>query len=241
MDYIGFMDECGEHNLDNVDPAQPIFCLAGAIMNKEEYAKKIEEINRVKLKYFDHEGVILHSYKIRNWKEEFHILGDEKVRTAFYEDMRPVIAGGYRIICVSLNKAEHKKKHGKEAMNPYDICLGVFMERVRNFLKKESIGSIKLFVESREKRENAELMKAFRDIMGGNHSHSYFFRKRFSKSDMELFIRRKDENIAGLQLADLIVYPYTLYHRDGKGGETYDIASKNILHGSPDQNFKMLP
>lgn len=238
MKYSVFIDECGEHNLETIDSTQPIFCLGGIIMNEDEYHLKVDQINKVKLKYFSHEGVILHSYKIRRCINEFVILRNPEVRKEFYKDMEPVLASGYRILCVSLDKAAYKQKKGKYCLNPYEVCMGFFTERLGYFMNREKIKELELIAEGRGKNEDNQLMTAYKRILDG--SNKKFYHQDFKNLDIRLKFERKTSNLAGLQLADLIAYPYARAHM-GHQNPTYELVQRNILYGAPDYNFKKIP
>lgn len=64
---IMFLDESGDHSLDKIDSSYPMFVLAGCIFDFDYYSNVIEEeANKLKLKYFDKETVILRSYHHSN-------------------------------------------------------------------------------------------------------------------------------------------------------------------------------
>ena len=64
--FLAFFDECGDHSLLKIDPDFPLFVLALVVVERRAYADEIlSPFNRFKLRYFNHEGVNLHSRDIR--------------------------------------------------------------------------------------------------------------------------------------------------------------------------------
>ena len=39
--YIGFLDECGDHTLEVIDKDFPLFVLALAVFERQDYAQKV--------------------------------------------------------------------------------------------------------------------------------------------------------------------------------------------------------
>lgn len=50
--YYLFLDECGDQNLANFDPAFPIFTLCGIIVSQEQLGTLTEQIQLVKSEYW---------------------------------------------------------------------------------------------------------------------------------------------------------------------------------------------
>jgi hypothetical protein len=64
--YLAFFDECGDHSLTKIDPDFPLFVLALVVVERAAYRDEIHTpFNAFKLRYFNHEGVNLHSRDIR--------------------------------------------------------------------------------------------------------------------------------------------------------------------------------
>ena len=64
--FLAFFDECGDHSLDKIDRDFPLFVLALVLVERSVYQNQIlPEFNQFKLRYFNHEGINLHSRDIR--------------------------------------------------------------------------------------------------------------------------------------------------------------------------------
>jgi len=63
---IMFLDESGDHSLDKIDSQYPVFCLAGVIVDEDEYENSISpNLDHIKLKYWKTTNTIFHSRSIR--------------------------------------------------------------------------------------------------------------------------------------------------------------------------------
>jgi hypothetical protein len=79
--YLAFFDECGDHSLTKIDPDFPLFVLALVVVERRAYADEIlSPFNRFKLRYFNHEGVNLHSRDIRVSSGPFLLLRNPVTR-----------------------------------------------------------------------------------------------------------------------------------------------------------------
>ena len=86
-DYIIYVDESGDHSLNNSYADYPVFALAFCIFLKEDYLKAIQTINRVKFEFWGHDLPIFHSSSIRGQTKEFSILKNRSVCENFYSSL----------------------------------------------------------------------------------------------------------------------------------------------------------
>src|SRR6266478_6562439 len=86
--FIAFFDECGDHSLEKIDRDFPLFVLALVVVERAPYRDRVlTEFNRFKLRYFDHEGINLHSRDIRLASGPFSLLLHPNVRPKFMEEL----------------------------------------------------------------------------------------------------------------------------------------------------------
>ena len=86
--FIAFFDECGDHSLTKIDPDFPLFVLAMVVVQREAYQDEIlPKMNAFKLRYWNHEGINLHSRDIRLAQGPFSILLNAQVRTQFMSEI----------------------------------------------------------------------------------------------------------------------------------------------------------
>jgi hypothetical protein len=73
--YLAFFDECGDHSLEKIDRDFPLFVLALVVVERSAYRDQVlPGFNRFKLRYFNHEGINLHSRDIRLATGAFSLL-----------------------------------------------------------------------------------------------------------------------------------------------------------------------
>jgi hypothetical protein len=64
--FLAFFDECDDHSMEKIDKDFPLFVLALVVVERPVYRDQaLVEFNRFKLRYFNHEGINLHSRDIR--------------------------------------------------------------------------------------------------------------------------------------------------------------------------------
>ena len=72
MASVVFLDEAGDLSLENIDKSFPLFTLMLFVADKEEYVSNIvPAVVRLKLNFWQHEGVVLHSRDIRRAHGDF--------------------------------------------------------------------------------------------------------------------------------------------------------------------------
>lgn len=119
-EYIAFLDECGDHTLELIDRDFPLFLLATVVIKRSDYAERvIPAIARLKLKYWVHEGVNLHSRDIRKSKGPFGFLLVPHLRSAFLAELSELMeALPYQLFVSAVRKDQHRSRYGSRAVNP---------------------------------------------------------------------------------------------------------------------------
>lgn len=200
-----FIDESGDPSLKSINPDFPVFVLLGVLIEKTEYQNLQKSMNDLKLKYFDSVDVILHSTDIRKCNGVFSALFDLKLKESFYKDLNKILAKTeYKIISSVINKVKHINKYGKLADDPYEIGLTFLLERTLFEIDRERLKA-DIIIESRGKREDSLLASRYNQLISVG---SKVLPSRFvTRYGTEVSFKRKWENDAGLQLADLCAYP----------------------------------
>jgi len=137
-DYIVYVDESGDHNLDNPDPAYPVFVLAFCIFEKTAYTEvAVPALQRLKFKHFGHDMVILHERDIRKSKGAFRILQVEEIRNKLMHDLdRLVEDAPFTLIAVVIDKEKHRTRY-IDPVNPYTLAMAFGLERVDACLSRK--------------------------------------------------------------------------------------------------------
>lgn len=210
--YRLYIDESGDHTYYKLeDPAKRYLGLTGVFIETEYYRTIFQpEMERLKQKHFPHspdEPVILHRKNIINRWGPFWRLRDTESERAFNEDLLLFIGEqNYTIITVVIDKKTHIERYHKAAYHPYYYCLDVLLERYCGFLNfRNAIGDV--MAESRGATEDLELRRAYQKLYRGGTGfrESNFFRRALTS--LEIKLKPKSKNIAGLQLSDLLAHP----------------------------------
>ena len=211
-DYRLYIDESGDHTyryLSNLD--QRYLGLTGVLIRKNYYDSEVPNaVETLKRKHFrydiDYPPILVRSH-IRSRKRWFGILQDPTKNAKWEDDLLTFLKKlEAKIFTVVMDKAEHKAKYPVQTFDPYDYCLSVLLWRVRGYCKVNS-GTVDVLAESRGKVEDRQIQETYRDLKNYG-SHRYGTAEEYSTAfpaDTLLF-RRKEHNIAGLQIADLVAF-----------------------------------
>lgn len=91
--YIIYVDESGDHGLNNLDPNYPIFVLVFVIFKIEDYIKTIvPSIQKFKFKHFGHDQSIFHETDIRKDRGDFVFLKSKVMKKTFIDELTQEVA-----------------------------------------------------------------------------------------------------------------------------------------------------
>ncbi len=200
-----FLDESGDHDLINIDPEYPVFVLAGCVMDIDYEGKVLTlALNQFKKELFGNSDIVLHLADYTRNKACFGNLCDKAFRERFYAGLNKIIKDAdFTLIACIVDKEEHIK-HYKNAIDPYLLSLEIVLERYVMFLKRNKEKGV-VIAESRGTQLDNQLNLAFLDL---KISGTRFLRPvDIVDTIVDFRIKKKDENIAGLQLIDTIISP----------------------------------
>lgn len=232
-DYIVFVDESGDHGLQNIDPDYPIFVLSFCCFKIEEYVSKaVPKIQEFKFKYFGHDQVILHEHHVRKQKGHYGFLRrDKKLRTQFLSDVAALVTDTpFKIISVVIDKSKLTNQYARP-FNPYHLSLRFGLERLLQFFMSEDQEgkSIHIIFEKRGKKEDEALELEFRRICDGNQQFGYVVYDFRNAITFKAIFADKKSNSCGLQIADLTARPIGLnYLRPNQRNRAFEIISEKI-------------
>lgn len=204
-DYVVFVDESGDHSLESIDKAFPLFVLSFCVMQKSVYIDQLTpRIRKLKFNTFGHDMVVLHEYDIRKKHRAFSILSKD-TREAFMNSLTTIIDEiDFKIFAVVIDKERHKKKYVAPE-HPYHMAMQFGLERIYGYMKilGQHERRTHFVCEARGKAEDAQLELAFRRVCDG---------QNFTGNPMpfDIIISDKRTNCEGLQMADLTARPIGL-------------------------------
>jgi hypothetical protein len=207
-----YVDETGNSDLaSSEDPNHRYLSLTGVILSFEYVDNTLHpELEKLKTKYFHShpdDPIVLHRAEMVNKKGPFTILHDKRSEEAFNKELLQMLEKWeYRVITVLIDKKEHKDKYSTWRYDPYHYCLAVLLERYLLFL--ESCGKTgDVLAESRGGKEDRRLKESFARLYKEGTEYIDADRIRSSLTSSQLKIKSKANNIAGLQLADILAHP----------------------------------
>lgn len=246
-DYIVYVDESGDHNLDVVNAEFPVFVLAFCVFKKTDYINIVcPRIQEFKLQWFGHDACVLHEREIRKDIAPFQFLKSREIKSQFLDQLTSIINDTPMIVIpTTIHKDRHKKRY-TEPDNPYHLALLFCMERLSRFLvARGQLGKLThIIFEQRGGKagggeEDRKLELEFRRIMDGQH---YLARRGFT--DLEIEIIPKTSNSIGLQLADLVARPIGIRcMRPGQPNRSFEIIQTKFMDGEffPYSGIKEFP
>jgi len=203
---VMFLDESGDHNLTVIDPLYPLFVLGGIIVDLDFAKNDLEEaLSRFKQELFGDDKLILHTSDITRNRNGFEQLKDPDFRNQFYESLNRLMRTlDYQVVACVIKKDEHLTRYGLAAVDPYMLSLNVLVERFCMEVGDLENGGI-IVAEKRDSTLDRQLELAWINlkVQGTGYMQASQIEKRIDN----LLLRDKKSNIAGLQLADLVVTP----------------------------------
>jgi hypothetical protein len=212
MKYRIYIDEVGNADMgSSANENHRFLSLTGIIVDLDHVATRIHpEMEALKRKYFTShpdEPVIFHRAEMVNAKHPFEALKDAAIKTAFDGELLSLLERwDYRVITVCIDKKKHQETYKVWRFDPYHYCLAVLMERFVFFLDGVDAKGDAM-AESRGGKEDRRLKDSFENLVttGSDFLTSDRFMARLTSKQLK--VKSKHNNIAGLQLADLIAHP----------------------------------
>ena len=204
MGKILFLDETGDHSLTKIDAQYPVFGLCGIIVEDSYHDTALtDRLNDFKVALFGNREIILHTADFTRNQKGFEDMANHDFRVRFFSELETLIAKlDFKIVACVVRKEEHLRKYRLRALDPYLFSLSLLVERF--IFECGSLGGT-IIAESRDPTLNNALELAFLDLK--IRGTEYISPTKIQKRIRNFTIREKQENIAGLQLADVVATP----------------------------------
>ncbi len=245
VDYYLFVDESGEHIIENFDTSRPFFTVSAVMISKSMYDEQKVAINALKEKYWEGglfkeknrhtKKVCFVSRQIRRRQGAFskHYLNDEQYEN-FLQDLTVLMNTlDYTIIAASIDKVKLVSKY-TNPIEPYHLAMEFIVERFSRLLHTQNATGL-IMMESRGKREDGSLHQLFlefynkgtrffgsryiqKTITGG-----FYFNGKWNKE------RNNLETFYGLELADLTAHPIGHFVQSREKTRPFETFEKKFL------------
>lgn len=212
MKYRMYVDEVGNHDLESChDHRHRHLSLTGVIMELG-YVDCVAypALEEIKKRYFGShpdEPVILHRKEMMNARPPFDCLEESAVRARFDAELLALLGQlDYVVVTVVIDKQAHLEQYRVWRHDPYHYCMKVLLERYVMWLQgRRECGDV--MAESRGGKEDLRLKQSFLRLTteGGEHIDSATFARWLTSRQLK--VKPKANNVAGLQLADLVAHP----------------------------------
>lgn len=227
-----FLDESGDNNLKAIDPDYPIFVLGGVIVGREyAFCQLTDALNEFKQHFFGRTDLVLHTADITRNRNGFEDLRIPDVRSKFYDRLNSLMQElQYEVVACVILKNDYLERYGVDAIDPYRLGLRVMTELLLDVVGLQPEGGT-IVAERRgealdqDVRETWEMLKERGSL--------YAEAEAIRNSIQALDLRGKQENIAGLQLADLVVGTIGRHFLGKQDKEDWRIVERKLFRGSP--------
>lgn len=211
--YRLYVDESGDHTYRRMDDLNNRFLSLTGIMVEQsvythDFQPKLEKLKQEHFGYDPDDLVILHREDIKASRGHFKVFLNKKLRENFDRDLLSFLdSQRYIIMTVTIDKKRHLANYGRRAYHPYHYCILALLERYCGLLNfRSGVGDV--LAEARGKSEDKALAIAYTDIFNmakGSPRDVQFFQSTLTSKEIKF--RRKEANVAGLQIADLLAWP----------------------------------
>jgi len=211
MKYRIYIDEVGNPDLDSSEnPNHQFLSLTGVIIELEYAATVLHpQMEALKQRYFHahpDEPIILHRKEMVNKRYPFEALANEAIRQSFDDNLLRLMKDWqYTVLSVCLDKKKHKETYTVWRFDPYHYCLQVLLERFIFFLKRNNACGDAM-AESRGGKEDMRLKDSFERLWKNGTDYVAPDQFQACLTSRQLKVKTKANNIAGLQLCDLIAH-----------------------------------
>lgn len=217
MKYRLYVDEVGNSGLGAKlqHPNERYLSLTGVIIELDhvdaDVAPQLEALKRRYFKTHVDEPLILHRKELVNKRYPFQSLKDPAVEKAFNAELLDLLESlDYTAITVVIDKHEHLQRYKVWHYDPYHYCQEVLLERYVLWLEHQTATG-DVMAESRGGREDRRLKESFTRIWREGTRYVPATQLASRLTSKQLKVKTKANNIAGLQLADLLAHPSFKY------------------------------
>ena len=181
--------------------------MLGGVIVDEEYAEGplTDALEEFKTEVFGRTDIVLHTADITRNRNGFESMKEEAFRDHFYSRLNELMLTlSYSVVACVIRKDDYLSRSGLAALDPYLISLDILVEIFCFDVGDVSKGG-SIVAERRDPTldRGLELAWSNLNIQGTRRIQGRAVRERLA----DLRLLDKKDNVAGLQLADLVVSP----------------------------------
>ena len=202
---------------------------------EDEYAEShlTKVLKEFKQEMFGSAEIVIHTADITRNRNRFELMKDASFRSRFYCRLNGLMRNlQYSVVACVIQKDKHRRRYGETALDLYSTSLGVLVERFCLEVCNLPSGGV-IVAESRGPALDSDLMLAWSRLK----SHGTRYLKGAAIEDWigDLRLRTKNDEIAGLELADLVVSPIGRHVLGKRDKEDWEIVERKLLCGAQGQ------
>jgi hypothetical protein len=210
--YRLYIDEVGNHAMGpDLGENERFLSLFGVVVNGAYMLDVIQpDMRRLKREFFQRdpdEQIIFHRKDITRFRGPFSILyRDRERRQRFGDSMLAMYESWeYLALLITMDKRAHHDKYSVWRYEPYHYCLATILERYVLLLGEHHWRG-DVMIEARSTAPDQRLAKSYRRLVSDGTNYIPAAQMQSCLTSLEIKIRRKEADIAGLQLADLLAH-----------------------------------
>jgi len=211
-----YLDEVGNHKyLDYSKPCnnainERYFALMGVFIELGETYDEIhgdlEGLKKAHFKYDIDQPFPLHRVEVLKKTGPFGVLANEAKERAFYGDLIRFLSDHeMTLIAIVLDKLFYKRQY-RYPCHPYHFSLELMLERYCGYLDHLNLRG-DVLAEARGRQEDQKLMEEYRELYDCGTAFMGDEITRRTLTSKEIKVHPKQNNIAGLQIADMLAAP----------------------------------
>jgi hypothetical protein len=231
-----FLDESGNHDLNVIKPEYPVFVLGGVIVDRT-YARTVidQRMRELKQEFFGREDIILHTAELIRWKNEFAFMKhDEKLKQRFLTALSAMMADlEYQVVACAINKRAYAAKYGTKD-DIYRYSLTLLVERFCYEIGNVTDGGM-ICAETRRPDLDHEMNMAWENIK--RNGLRFAGPSKIDTRIIDLALKDKRLNIAGMQLADLVVSPIGRYLPEKPTHGNWEVVESKFRRRPGSENY----
>lgn len=220
-----YVDESGDHVFRDrntlAEERHRYLCVAACwFVQRPDYVNFRDSLAALKTSQFpdhpnslDRTPILLHREDMVQRRGAFWRLRDSAFRSQWDAALLQVLREAkFQLFGTVVDKFRLKAAHPADPFDPYEVALAFLLQRYCGYLGRfNGVGDI--VAESRGRGTDRRLQQAFGRIL--KHGDAFHQRPAGFYADVlsvkDMVFRRKHENVAGLQLADILAHPLKRY------------------------------